>query len=114
MRASSQLGKRYDRSTGCVSTCRFLTEPPALGEARVPSWTCRCRRPKSSNEPNPIFLTFHRLDAGGGAASGKAPVTRTGEVLMYVFCVGMYRSCSTWQYNIVCRLVERHRLGHRL
>jgi hypothetical protein len=33
---------------------------------------------------------------------------------MYVFCVGMYRSCSTWQYNVVCHLVERHQLGRRL
>src|SRR5438552_18948007 len=33
---------------------------------------------------------------------------------MYVFCVGMYRSCSTWQYNVVCRLVERYCSGRRL
>jgi Sulfotransferase domain len=33
---------------------------------------------------------------------------------MYIFCVGMYRSCSTWQYNVVCHLVEGYRLGARL
>jgi hypothetical protein len=33
---------------------------------------------------------------------------------MYVFCVGMYRSCSTWQYNVACRLLERHRGASRL
>jgi len=33
---------------------------------------------------------------------------------MYVFCVGMYRSCSTWQYNVACRLLERHRDARRL
>jgi hypothetical protein len=33
---------------------------------------------------------------------------------MYVFCVGMYRSCSTWQYNVACRLLERHRQASRL
>jgi hypothetical protein len=33
---------------------------------------------------------------------------------MYVFCVGMYRSCSTWQYNVACRLLERHRTASRL
>jgi hypothetical protein len=33
---------------------------------------------------------------------------------MYVFCVGMYRACSTWQYEIVSHLVERYKGGRRL
>lgn len=33
---------------------------------------------------------------------------------MYVFCAGMYRSCSTWQYEVVSHLLERHRGGVRL
>ena len=33
---------------------------------------------------------------------------------MYVLCVGMYRACSTWQYEVVAHLLERHGLGHRL
>jgi hypothetical protein len=33
---------------------------------------------------------------------------------MYVFCVGMNRAGSTWQYNIACDLLERHRGGRRL
>jgi hypothetical protein len=33
---------------------------------------------------------------------------------MDVFCVGMYRSGSTWQYDVVCHLLERHRDGRRL
>ncbi len=33
---------------------------------------------------------------------------------MYVFCVGMYRSGSTWQYDVVSRLLESHRGGRRL
>jgi hypothetical protein len=33
---------------------------------------------------------------------------------MDVFCVGMYRSCSTWQYEVAAELVERHRGGRRL
>jgi hypothetical protein len=32
----------------------------------------------------------------------------------YVFCVGMYRSCSTWQYAVACHLLEAHRGGRRL
>ncbi len=33
---------------------------------------------------------------------------------MYVLCVGMYRACSTWQYDVVAHLLERHRGGRRL
>jgi hypothetical protein len=33
---------------------------------------------------------------------------------MDVFCAGMYRSCSTWQYNICAELVERKAGGERL
>jgi hypothetical protein len=33
---------------------------------------------------------------------------------MDVLCVGMYRACSTWQYEVVAHLVERHRGGQRL
>lgn len=33
---------------------------------------------------------------------------------MDIFCVGMYRSCSTWQYLIASRLIEQHRGGQRL
>jgi hypothetical protein len=33
---------------------------------------------------------------------------------MYLFCAGMYRACSTWQYNVVSLLVERHRGGERI
>ncbi len=33
---------------------------------------------------------------------------------MDVFCVGMYRSGSTWQYDVVSHLLEKHRGGRRL
>ena len=33
---------------------------------------------------------------------------------MYVLCVGMYRACSTWQYEVAAHLLERHRGGVRL
>lgn len=33
---------------------------------------------------------------------------------MHVFCVGMYRAGSTWQYEVVSHLIERHRGGRRL
>jgi hypothetical protein len=33
---------------------------------------------------------------------------------MDVLCVGMYRACSTWQYEVVAHLVETHRQARRL
>lgn len=33
---------------------------------------------------------------------------------MDVLCVGMYRACSTWQYEVIAHLLERHRGGQRL
>lgn len=33
---------------------------------------------------------------------------------MIVLCAGMQRSASTWQYDVVSRLVEHHRCGRRL
>jgi hypothetical protein len=33
---------------------------------------------------------------------------------MDLFCVGMYRACSTWQYDVAALLLERHRGGRRL
>lgn len=33
---------------------------------------------------------------------------------MDIFCIGMPRSASTWQYAVTCALVERHRGGKRM
>ncbi|WP_435008151.1 FkbM family methyltransferase [Tundrisphaera lichenicola] len=33
---------------------------------------------------------------------------------MVVFCVGMYRACSTWQYGVAGTILERHRGVQRL
>lgn len=35
-------------------------------------------------------------------------------VAMIVICAGMYRAASTWQYEVVADLIERHRGGSRL
>jgi hypothetical protein len=37
-----------------------------------------------------------------------------GAAHMDVYCVGMYRAGSTWQYDIACHLLERHRGATRL
>ncbi|MFN0019860.1 MAG: sulfotransferase domain-containing protein [Pirellulaceae bacterium] len=34
--------------------------------------------------------------------------------MQYIFCCGMYRSSSTWQYEVVSHLVEEYRQGVRL
>ena len=33
---------------------------------------------------------------------------------MYVLCAGMYRACSTWQYEVITHLLDKHRGGERL
>jgi sulfotransferase family protein len=33
---------------------------------------------------------------------------------MFVFCVGMFRSCSTWQYEVASHLVAKHRGGRAI
>src|SRR4051812_35984499 len=33
---------------------------------------------------------------------------------MYVLCAGMYRACSTWQYEVITHLLDKHRGGGRL
>jgi hypothetical protein len=33
---------------------------------------------------------------------------------MYVICAGMYRACSTWQYEVIAHLIEKHWNGVRL
>lgn len=33
---------------------------------------------------------------------------------MYVICAGMYRACSTWQYEVIAHLLETHWNGVRL
>ena len=45
---------------------------------------------------------------------GSAFTFPRGEWMRYVFCLGMYRSCSTWQYEILSQLAESYRHGVRL
>ncbi len=48
-----------------------------------------------------------RLQAGG---EGGEPVRHPIDVI----CGGMYRACSTWQYEVVAHLIEHHLGGQRL
>ena len=34
--------------------------------------------------------------------------------MRYIFCLGMYRSCSTWQYEVISHFAETYRNGLRL
>jgi hypothetical protein len=59
---------------------------------------------------------------GDGLSAGGAVMTVGRETLsagagrrpVDVICAGMYRACSTWQYEVVAHLVEHHRGGRRL
>jgi Sulfotransferase domain len=52
----------------------------------------------------------HRIDRHPGA-TGQPPA---GRGPIDVICAGMYRACSTWQYEVVAHLLERHCGGRRL
>ncbi len=57
-----------------------------------------------------------------GSLAGKAVATAMREPARVgamrdgvdVICAGMYRACSTWQYEVVAHLLEHHRAGRRL
>src|SRR5262249_19694874 len=58
-----------------------------------------------------------------GAPSSGTAAPRTGRDVLAsgmahrpvdVICAGMYRACSTWQYEVAAHLVEHHRRGNRL
>ncbi|MHB1561457.1 MAG: sulfotransferase domain-containing protein [Isosphaeraceae bacterium] len=46
--------------------------------------------------------------------TGRSPRKTRGGQGVDVICAGMYRACSTWQYEVVAHLLETHRSGHRL
>ncbi len=58
----------------------------------------------------------------GGSAAGNGPALKVARGVLAsgmghrpvdVICAGMYRACSTWQYEVAAHLVERHRDGAR-
>lgn len=61
-------------------------------------------------------------DRGGSSRAGGRVLTVSRSVLatgmghrpVDVICAGMYRACSTWQYEVIAHLVEQHRGGLRL
>jgi Sulfotransferase domain len=54
--------------------------------------------------------------AGKTVATAMREPARAGKVRdgVDVICAGMYRACSTWQYEVVAHLLEHHRAGRRL
>lgn len=57
-----------------------------------------------------------RTSAGGPVLTVARNVlaTNSGRRPVDIICAGMYRACSTWQYEVVAHLVERHRGGRRV
>lgn len=79
-----------------------LARPPScLRPAAVVGTAASRRRPAAERNP----LTRHRFDALD------RPAGRPG---LDVICAGMYRACSTWQYEVVGHLVEHKLEGQRL
>ncbi len=48
------------------------------------------------------------------ATAAEARLARAPIGAVEVICAGMYRACSTWQYEVVAHLLEQHRDGRRL
>jgi hypothetical protein len=68
----------------------------------------------------PNWALFHSAKAGvrslryGASSTPTAGRTTAGQGPLDIICAGMYRACSTWQYEVVAHLVEHHRDGRRL
>ncbi len=80
----------------------FRSRRDLAGRPSRPHWRLfRCARPSSSwSQPRAT-----RRDADGDISS-QHPLD--------VFCGGMYRACSTWQYEVAAHLIEQCLGGERL
>jgi Sulfotransferase domain len=81
-----------------------------------PTDTRRADRSDTAGRPTPHAGS--RPSRPGG--SPRAAAARTATVAsdrtdgVDVICAGMYRACSTWQYEVIAHLLEHHRGGRRL
>src|SRR5262249_16846359 len=64
--------------------------------------------------PTPSTEQRGLLPAAGARQATRGPRRGKRGEAMDAFCVGRYRSCSTWQYAVTSHLLERHRGGQRL
>ena len=68
----------------------------------------------------PNWGLFHSARAGvrsvrhGASSAPTAGRIASEQGSLDIICAGMYRACSTWQYEVVAHLVEYHRDGRRL
>jgi hypothetical protein len=65
----------------------------------------------------PAFRAAKRLPADSGARRRSRAWTGridSAQAALDVICCGMYRACSTWQYEVVAHLVEQYKGGQRL
>ncbi len=80
----------------------------------------RPSRLDATSRPSPRGNLGRASSAGSSADKSVATAiqepARTGTVPdgVDVICAGMYRACSTWQYEVVAHLLEHHRGGRRL
>jgi hypothetical protein len=72
---------------------------------------------RTQDAPDHACVVLARRPLGRkGPASRQRPIPldRRSQPGRDVLCAGMYRACSTWQYEVVGHLVERHLKGRRL
>jgi Sulfotransferase domain len=80
----------------------------------------RPSRRDASSRPSPRGNLGRARDEGSLArktvATAMREPARAGAMRdgVDVICAGMYRACSTWQYEVVAHLLEHHRAGRRL
>src|SRR4051794_20397912 len=91
-----------------MSRVREDFEPGNFAQAASRSW----------RTPGRNAVAIRRKLAGGGRSPSSRrslyldiPSRQSGRD---VICAGMYRACSTWQYEVVGHLVENHLKGLRL
>jgi hypothetical protein len=68
--------------------------------------------------PHLLFIREARAsDAApeiAGVLEDEGQFRSAGQVAVDIICCGMYRACSTWQYEVIAHIVERHVGGTRL
>ena len=78
-----------------------------------PNSLASCPRPRARSRGTARRLRLDRHDPAGDRRLVFAANNRNAKI-HDVICGGMYRACSTWQYEVVGHLVESHLQGERL
>jgi hypothetical protein len=75
-------------------------------------FAARVRRPSRIGDGSKN-RSANRVETTAASPNRAGPSASTNRSVD-VFCSGMYRACSTWQYEVVAHILERHVEGRRL